>query len=609
MGPAKTSPLSRRDFLQLTALSIGAVGTAPFASAQSSGKSIAIVGDPADPVASSDPVRWAIQELSEALAHHGIHVRQFASLEESPREDVCIAASGRNAPLATSLLKQASVSIPNAPESLALASLKHKDKGRPILLACGSDARGLMYALLELADRVRHSSDPYKALQVRKPLTEQPFNQTRSIGRCFVSEIEDKPWFNDREMWPAYFSMLAAQRINRFSLNFGIGYDFLVNVTDAYFLFTYPFLLSVPDYNVRAVNLSDAERDKNLETLQFISQQAVAHGIDFQLGIWTHGYQWRDSPTASYTIEGLAAETHAAYSHDAMAALLRACPAISGVTMRTHGESGVAEGSYAFWKTVFGGVSQCGRKVEIDLHTKGLDQGMIDAALASGMPLRISPKYWAEHMGMPYQQAAIRELEMPREDANPQSFFALSSGSRSFTRYGYADFLRIAYFCGATRFQPRLMPAPSISAAATEWNSTSRLPSKAGGDQGSRAAAAPMPIPRSTPNGIGKNICTHTACGDGFSTILRPIPTSGAVICAPSFKPALLLWRRRWPAHLEFFRLSRQLICRPLPTRPMPPSSTPISLWSRPMTVPTAIHRLRKCSATSLRSTRSFFPA
>jgi hypothetical protein len=442
MGPAKTSPLSRRDFLQLTALSIGAVGTAPFASAQSSGKSIAIVGDPADPVASSDPVRWAIQELSEALAHHGIHVRQFASLEESPREDVCIAASGRNAPLATSLLKQASVSIPNAPESLALASLKHKDKGRPILLACGSDARGLMYALLELADRVRHSSDPYKALQVRKPLTEQPFNQTRSIGRCFVSEIEDKPWFNDREMWPAYFSMLAAQRINRFSLNFGIGYDFLVNVTDAYFLFTYPFLLSVPGYNVRAVNLSDAERDKNLETLQFISQQAVAHGIDFQLGIWTHGYQWKDSPNATYTIEGLTAETHAAYSHDAMAALLRACPAISGVTMRTHGESGVAEGSYAFWKTVFGGVSQCGRKVEIDLHTKGLDQGMIDAALASGMPLRISPKYWAEHMGMPYQQAAIRELEMPREDANPQSFFALSSGPRSFTRYGYADFLR-----------------------------------------------------------------------------------------------------------------------------------------------------------------------
>jgi hypothetical protein len=103
---------------------------------------------------------------------------------------------------------------------------------------------------------------------------------------------------------------------------------------------------------------------------------------------------------------------------------------------------GVHEGSYAFWKTVFDGAAQCGRKVEIDLHTKGLDQRMIDGALATGMPVRLSPKYWAEHMGMSYHQAAIRELELPREHADPDDFSALSTGSRSFTRYGYADFLR-----------------------------------------------------------------------------------------------------------------------------------------------------------------------
>jgi len=419
---------------------MGAVGMGSFAGAQSGGKSISIVSDPADPVASSDPVRWAVQELSHALAQHGIRVRQLNSLERSPRVDICIVASGRNVPPASAILNQAALSVADSPECLALASLQYE--GRPILFACGSDARGLMYALLELADRVRHTGNPYQAINVQKPLTEHPFNQTRSIGRCFVSEIEDKPWFNDREMWPAYFSMLASQRFNQFSLNFGIGYDFLINVTDAYFLFAYPFLVSVPGYNVRAVNLSDAERDQNLEMLQFISRQAVTHGIDFQLGIWTHGYQWKDSPNSNYTIAGLTSENHAAYSRDALSALLRACPAISGVTLRTHGESGVPEGSYAFWKTVFDGVSQSGRKVEIDLHTKGLDQSMIDAAVATSMPVRLSPKYWAEHMGMPYQQAAIRDLEMPHENANPQTFFALSSGSRSFTRYGYADFLR-----------------------------------------------------------------------------------------------------------------------------------------------------------------------
>ena len=236
----------------------------------------------------------------------------------------------------------------------------------------------------------------------------------RSIARMFVSDVEDKPWFNDREMWPPTSTMLATPALQPLHLSLGIGYDFLREVTDAYFLFAYPFLLSVPGYNVRAVNLPDAERDRNLETLRFISEQTVARGLEFQLGLWMHGYQWANSPHANYTIEGLNAENHAPYCRDALAALLKACPAISGVTFRIHGESGVAEGSYAFWKTVFDGVKRSGRKVEIDMHAKGIDQGMIDVALATGMPVNVSPKFWAEHMGMPYHQADIRDQEMPK---------------------------------------------------------------------------------------------------------------------------------------------------------------------------------------------------
>ncbi|HVS75792.1 MAG TPA: hypothetical protein VHE11_02580, partial [Steroidobacteraceae bacterium] len=252
----------------------------------------------------------------------------------------------------------------------------------------------------------------------------------------------DKPWFHDREFWPAYLSMLAAQRFNRFQLSLGIGYDSLQGVRDAYLLFAYPFLLPVPGYSVRAVNLPDEERDRNLDMLRFIGRETVRRGMDFQLGIWTHGYQWVDSPNANYTIAGLTAENHAAYCRDALAALLDACPTIGGVTLRTHAESGVREGSYAFWRTVFEGAARSGRRVELDLHTKGLDWKLIDEALATGLPVRLSPKYWAEHIGMPYQQAAIRELEMPREHAHADAFAELSTGSRSFTRYGYADFLR-----------------------------------------------------------------------------------------------------------------------------------------------------------------------
>ena len=271
---------------------------------------------------------------------------------------------------------------------------------------------------------------------------ERPGNRDRGIMRLFVSEIEDKPWFHDTEMWPRYLDMLVKNRFNRFHLAFGIGYDFLRQVTDAYFLFAYPFFVDVPGFRVRAGKLSSAERDRNLEALRYISAQAAQRGIHFQLGLWMHGYQWENSPLANYTIEGLDADSHGPYCRAALAALLRACPAVGGVTLRIHGESGVAEGSYPFWQTVFEGVVRSGRKLELDLHTKGIDQKMIDLALATGMPVKVSPKYWAEHMGMPYHQAEIRDPERPKEGHRDSGLMALSTGSRSFTRYGYADLFR-----------------------------------------------------------------------------------------------------------------------------------------------------------------------
>jgi hypothetical protein len=264
----------------------------------------------------------------------------------------------------------------------------------------------------------------------------------RSIQRLFVSDVEDKPWFYDREMWPRYLAMLAENQFTRFNLSFGIGYDFLRQVTDAYFLFAYPFFLDVPGYKVRASKLPDAERDRNLDTLRYISEQTAAHGLEFQLGIWMHGYVWENSPNPNYTIEGLTPESHGPYCRDALAMLLKACPKVTGVNLRVHGESGVNEGSYEFWKTVFDGVKLAGRKLEMDLHAKGIDQKMIDLALATGNPVKVSPKFWAEHLGLPYHQADIRPNEIPVAGRRDQGLMALSAGSRSFTRYGYADLLR-----------------------------------------------------------------------------------------------------------------------------------------------------------------------
>ena len=118
---------------------------------------------------------------------------------------------------------------------------------------------------------------------------------------------------------------------------------------------------------------------------------------------------------------------------------MKSCPAIEGLTLRVHGESGIPEGSYDFWQTLFEAVTKAGRKVEIDMHAKGLDARMIDIAVNTGMPIKVSPKFWAEHLGLGYHQAAIREVEMPRKEDAKESVFKLSNGARRFLRYGYGD--------------------------------------------------------------------------------------------------------------------------------------------------------------------------
>lgn len=404
---------------------------------------LSIAGDPGDRVAAAGPVRWALEQLREALSARGITASVVGQVGEAPSDAACIVVASRASAIAQEVLRGAEVSVPDVPEALAL--VPGRLGGRSVVLACGSDARGLVYAVLELADRVTHAADPHSALRIARPLVEQPANQIRSVTRLFASDVEDKSWFYDRAFWRAYLSTLVAQRFNRFSLALGMGHDFLRNVLDAYFLFPYPFLVAVPGYDVRAVGLPDAEREENLATLRFISEEATARGLSFRLGLWTHGYEWIDSPSPNYVIEGLTSQNHAEYCRDALRTLLQACPAIAGVTFRVHGESGVPEGNYDFWKTVFDGAVQCGRRVEIDMHPKGMDREMIQVALATGLPVTISPKYTAEHMGLPYQQASIRELERVSRPPEGNQFVATlmnrSAGMLRYTRYGYADFL------------------------------------------------------------------------------------------------------------------------------------------------------------------------
>jgi len=382
---------------------------------------VALIADPADPLVATPPIQWALGELKQAIEAKGAACAIVPSANEFA---MAIVVANRPSPREGFRI---------TPETIS---------SKPGLRVSASDSRGCVYALTELADRVRHGGDPVAALRQAGPISSEPANTIRSIARAFVDDVEDKPWYYDRDFWREYLTALVTNRFNRFSLTFGFGYDFPRNVVGDYFHLPYPYLLDVPGYKVRVVPLDNAERDRNLETLRFIGEETARRGLEFQLGLWTHAYQWTDSPHSQHHIEGLTPDTHAAYCRDALALLLKTCPAIQGLTMRVHGESGIPEGSYDFWRTVFQGIVRAGRPIEIDMHAKGIDDKMIRVAAETGLPVKISPKYWAEHMGLGYHQAAIRELEMPQSGHEDDPLFSLSNGSRRFLRYGYGDLFR-----------------------------------------------------------------------------------------------------------------------------------------------------------------------
>ncbi len=431
--------LSRRRFIAKTAAAAAGAVALPLLAehvwAADGGTPLAIVLAPNDAVAQAAPSRWATGYLQDALNARGVSAKIYDALEQVPAGQECIVAAGRGSALALA----GGINLPDAPEGLGLA---HATIGQSkVLLAVGADTRGLVYALLDLADRVTLGEKPMAALRGVESSVERPANRIRSVTRLLVSEVEDKAWYHDRAFWRDYLTMLAAQRFNRFNLALGIGYDGPSGLRDGYFYFAYPFLVSVPGYDVKVARLPDKEPAANLEMLKFISDEAALRGLHFQLGVWTHAYKWPDGPGVNYVIKGLTDDKQAEYSRDALRTVLEACPAIKGVTIRIHGESGVPEGSYDFWKTVFDGMVRTGRSLELDLHAKGMDQKTIDIALATGLPVNISPKVWGEHMGLPYMQAAIRSLEMPARNAQDHGFYSLSSGSRSFLRYSYGDLL------------------------------------------------------------------------------------------------------------------------------------------------------------------------
>ncbi|TVY08004.1 hypothetical protein [Paenibacillus cremeus] len=409
---------------------------------------VLIVRHPEGQQASEPQIDWAVGHLTKILQEKGLTVTSSDEKSAGGDARLQIIIPGKGTTTAD---------IPDVPEAFGVFAETHEKLNT--LVVAGADTRGLIYAVLELADIAKHSSTPLADLKSVQTFVEKPSNSIRSVTRLFSSEAEDKSWFYDRSFWDEYLTELATQRFNRITLGTGVGYDYLIDkiVMDTYFCFMYPFLISVPGYSVQVDGLSVEERTKNLETLQYISGQAKLRGLQFRLGLWNHAYDYGPNNTnKKYKIEGLDGSNHASYCRDALKYLLQTCTDIQGITFRVHFEGGVPEPTHDFWRVVVQGIEASGRQIEVDFHAKGVNDELIDIAISTGGPVVLSTKYWAEHAGLPYHQASIREREFyPKRPGDNKTAAHSSIGNpeirrggmevtskRSYTRYGYADYYR-----------------------------------------------------------------------------------------------------------------------------------------------------------------------
>ena len=186
--------VSRRHFLKVAGLTtLGSEFTDVLAG---KAQGISIVLDPADSMANGASVQWATNELERSLSVRGIGVQRCQQLAQATAGNLCVLVADSKSSGARSLLKASGTAIPAVPEALGL--IPGRSTGKPVLLACGYDERGLMYAVLELADRIQYEARPVVSLTSQKALVEQPANAIQSLTRLFVSEVEDKLWTHAR---------------------------------------------------------------------------------------------------------------------------------------------------------------------------------------------------------------------------------------------------------------------------------------------------------------------------------------------------------------------------------------------------------------------------
>ena len=360
--------------------------------------------------------------VQSALTAKGIRFEQADSPEHAHGRIMIYA--GLDTGSVAQRLGSLGIKVPEKPESLVI----HKTAfaGKTMLVVSGRDDRGLMYALLELAERIGWATEKSSPLSEVENTIESPDVADRGLTIFTMQKHQYEDRLHDENYWVKYFNMLAEDRFNTVEVKF--AYE-----ANGYNCPVYPYYIDVQGFpNVKVSGLSKQEQQQNLKDLHRLVRLAHERGIRVQFGIWCHydrftpTFQMVDhSKERPSTVTGLSESNLIPYTLAAIKQFLREFHEIDNVQLLMMDESGLkTEDMKEFWKNIFPALKDAGPDLQYELRAKGVSDDLIKQGLDLGLKIRINTKTWAEKFGPPYFQTHVQELDQFNR------------------RGGYADMLR-----------------------------------------------------------------------------------------------------------------------------------------------------------------------
>lgn len=356
------------------------------------------------------PANHGMVRLQAALEDRKIAFEVSPSLAKARGQWIVAAGLASNNGAAAEVMRTASLVAPTAAESVLIKNLEWMTKR--VVLAGGSDGTGVMYALLEIADRVGWAADAARPFSEVRDTAESPKIAERGVTIFTMQQQQFENRLHDAVLLGRYFDMLAKNRFNVFQVLF--AYEM-----NGYSCPAYPYYVDVPEFpQVGVAGLTKEQQERNLADLNRLIAMAHARGIKVTVGLWCHYYRfdgrWQEadhSKPVDGLVAGLTEQNLIPYTKAAFTRFLHAVHGIDRMMMLMHSESGLkTEDMKVFWDNFYQVMKTEAPKMPFEIRAKGVSDDLIQYAQDLGLNMRVNTKYWSEQVGLPFHPTHVQEL-------------------------------------------------------------------------------------------------------------------------------------------------------------------------------------------------------